>query len=240
MEWTDDGIVVAVRRYGEASILVSLLTRQHGRHVGLVHGGAKGGVSGILQVGNLVRARWHARLIEHVGRFSCELMEAGAARHISESRQLTCLVATCAVTETALPEREPYPRIFEGLTALLATVGADAGWGSAYVKWEIGVLSDLGFGLDLSQCAVTAETDRLKYVSPRTGRAVSERGAGAYRHRLLPLPSFLLDRGTTDSNREVAQALSLSGHFLPSSLNTFSLTIFSLISSLFNLLNSGN
>lgn len=214
MEWIDDGVVVAVRRHGEASILVSLLTRRHGRHAGVVRGGAKRGDPGLLQIGNLVRVRWRARLAEHIGTFSCELIEASAARHIREARELTCLVAACAVTETALPEREPCPRIFEGLTALLTIVNADAGWGSAYVKWEIGVLSNLGFGLDLRQCAVTGEKDRLKFVSPRTGRAVSEEGAGAYRHRLLPLPSFLLDRGSNGSSREVAQALALTGHFL--------------------------
>jgi len=214
MEWTDDGIVVSLRRHGETSILVSLLTRQHGRHAGLVRGDAKGVMRATLQVGNSVRARWRARLAEHVGRYSCELTEAGAARHIGESRRLACLSAACAVTETALPEREPHPRVFDGLTALLAMLDADAGWGSAYVKWEVGVLRDLGFGLDLSQCAVTGGKDRLHFVSPRTGRAISEAAAGAYRNRLFPLPSFLLGRGATGSSEEVAQALALTGYFL--------------------------
>jgi len=214
MEWIDDGIVVAVRRHGEASFLVSLLTRQHGRHAGLVCGGAKGGARGTLQVGNSVRARWRARLAEHLGTFSCELTEAVAARHIGESRRLACLVAACGVAETALPEREPHPRVFDGLTALLAVLDANAGWGSAYVKWEIGVLRELGYGLDLSRCAVTGGKDQLHFVSPRTGRAVSEEAAGAYRNRLLPLPSFLLGQGRNGSEREVAQALALTGFFL--------------------------
>lgn len=214
MEWIDDGIIVAIHRHGESSIRVSLLTRQHGRHAGLIRGGSKGTARGILQVGNIVRARWRARLAEHLGTLTCELTEAVAARHIDHSKRLACLVAACAVTETALPEREPHLRVFDGLTALLAVLDAGAGWGSAYVKWEVGVLGDLGFGLDFSQCAVTGGKHQLHFVSPRTGRSVSEAAAGGYRNRLLRLPSFLLGQGATGSKEEVAQALALTGYFL--------------------------
>lgn len=214
MEWIDDGIVVAVRRHGETSMLVSLLTSQHGRHAGLIRTGSKGVTQGLLQAGNRVRARWRARLAEHLGTLSCELTEAIAARHMDDTKRLTCLVAACAVAETALPDREPHPRVFRGLAALLEGLDADAKWGSAYVKWEVGVLGDLGFGLDLSRCAVTGGKDHLHFVSPRTGRAVSEAATGAYRHRLLRLPSFLLVQGATGGKEEVVQALELTGHFL--------------------------
>lgn len=214
MEWIDDAIIVAVRSHGEASNLVSLFTREHGRHAGLVRVGSKGATRGVLQVGNRVTARWRARLAEHLGTLTCELTDAIAARNMHDSKRLACLVSACAVVETALPERERHFRVFDGLTALLAVLHADVRWGSAYAKWEIGVLSELGFGLDLSRCAVTGEEDQLHFVSPRTGRAVSEAAAGIYRNRLLGLPSFLLTHGATGTKEEVAQALALTGYFL--------------------------
>ncbi len=214
MEWIDDGVVVSVRRHGEGSLRVSLLTREHGRHSGLVRGGAKGATRGVLELGNIVRARWRARLAEHLGIMTCELTGAVSALHIGDPRRLACLVAVCAVTESALPEREPHLGVFEGLAALLAVLDADAAWGSAYVRWESDLLRDLGFGLDLSQCAVTGDRGRLHYVSPRTGRAVSEAAAGEYRNRLLRLPSFLLDDGATGGFEEIGQALALTGYFL--------------------------
>ncbi len=214
MEWIDEGIVLAVHRHGEASMLVSMLTSHHGRHAGLVRAASRKTGQGLLQVGNRVRARWRARLADNLGTFSCELIQATAFRHMEDMKRLACLVAACAVTETTLPEREPHPRVFDGLSAVLGVLETDGQWGSAYVKWEIGILRELGFGLDLERCAVTGRKDQLFYVSPRTGRAVTDAAAGSYRDRLLRLPPFLLVQGGTGNRQEIIEALDLTGHFL--------------------------
>jgi DNA repair protein RecO (recombination protein O) len=214
MEWSDDGVVVSVREHGEASAIVSLLTLDHGRHAGLVRGATGKRMRGVLQPGNRVRATWRARLAEHLGRFTCELTESIAAGMIGDRRRLAGLAAACAITETALPERQPHPRMFNGLIGLLLALADSEVWPSAYVKWELGVLAELGFGLDLSRCAVTGRGDHLTHVSPRTGRAVCQSAAEPYRERLLLLPPFLLEKGRAGSAAEVAEGLTLTGHFL--------------------------
>lgn len=214
MEWSDDGVVVSVREHGETSAIVSLLTLDHGRHVGLVRGAAGKRMRGVLQPGNRVSATWRARLAEHLGGLTCELTDSIAAGVIGDRKRLAGLAAACAVTETALPEREPHPRVFNGLIALLSVLADSDLWPSAYVKWELGLLAELGFGLDLSRCAVTGQGGDLAYVSPRTGRAVSQSAAEPYRERLLVLPSFLLEEGGAGSADEVAQGMALTGHFL--------------------------
>lgn len=214
MEWTDDGVVVSVRGHGEASAIVSLLTLDHGRHAGLVRGATGKRMRGVLQPGNRVRATWRARLAEHLGGLTCELTESIAAGVIGDRKRLAGLAAACAITETALPEREPHPRMFNGLIGLLLALAESDLWPSAYVKWELGVLAELGFGLDLSRCAVTGRGDDLTHVSPRTGRAVCQSAAEPYRERLLLLPPFLLEEGEGGSVSEVAQGLMLTGRFL--------------------------
>ena len=214
MEWSDDGIVVSVREHGETSAIVSLLTLNNGRHTGLVRGATGKRTRGVLQPGNRVKATWRARLAEHLGGLSCELVGSVAAGLMGDGDRLAGLAAACAVTETALPEREPHSRVFDGLTGLLAALADSEMWPSAYVKWELGLLADLGFGLDLSRCAVTGAADHLAYVSPRTGRAVSQSAAEPYRERLLALPAFLLQEGIGGSAAEVTQGLTLTGHFL--------------------------
>ena len=214
MEWSDDGVVVSVREHGETSAIVSLLTLNHGRHSGLVRGATGKRIRGVLQPGNRIKATWRARLAEQLGRLTCELTDAVAARMIGDRKRLAGLTAACAVCETTLPEREAHPRVFNGLIALLSVLADGDGWPSAYVKWELGVLAELGFGLDLSQCAATGQRDHLAYVSPRTGRAVSRSAAEPYRERLLVLPPFLLEDGAAGSATEIAQGLVLTGYFL--------------------------
>jgi DNA repair protein RecO (recombination protein O) len=214
MEWSDDGVVVSVREHGETSAIVSLLTMDHGKHAGLVRGATGKRMRGVLQPGNRVKATWRARLAEHLGGLTCELTGSITAGVIGDRKRLAGLAAACAVTETALPEREPHPRVFNGLIALLLVLAESELWPSAYVKWELGLLAELGFGLDLSRCAATGRGDHLTYVSPRTGRAVSQLAAEPYRERLLALPSFLLEEGCAGSIAEVAQGMVLTGHFL--------------------------
>jgi DNA repair protein RecO (recombination protein O) len=218
MEWSDQGIVLAARKHGESSAIVTLLTRAHGRHAGLVRGGAGSRARGTYEPGNEVTARWRARLEEHLGTYTCELTRAHAARLLDEPARLAALSSACAVAEATLPECEPHGAVFESLRAFLHMLHARH-WAEAYVRWEIGLLKELGFGLDLSSCAATGVNDRLAYVSPKSGRAVSLGAGEPYRDRLLPLPPFLLNedepgaRGVVLAG-EIADGLRLCGYFL--------------------------
>jgi len=224
MEWTDQGIVLAARKHGESSLIVQLLTRSHGRHAGLVRGGAGRRQRGTYQPGNAVTAHWRGRLAEHLGAYVCEAGSAHAAALLDDPLRLAALTAACAVAETALPEREPHTAVYEGLLALLDALGRDdaseekaggnlALWGEIYVRWELGLLGELGYGLDLSACAATGRNDDLAYVSPRTGRAVSLSAGEPYHGKLLALPRFLAgaDRASFE---EIGEGLRLSGYFL--------------------------
>lgn len=211
MEWHDDGIIIGARKHGETSVIATLLTREHGRHVGLIRGGAGKRMRGIIQPGNKVRATWRARLSEHLGNFSLEPIESYAAAAMSDGDRLAALASACALVDAALPEREPHPALLEGLEILLCALNDDSVWPIIYVKWEIGLLTELGFGLDLTACAATGETDDLIYVSPKSGRAVS-RGAGEpYKGRLLALPEFLVN---ATANANITAGLRLTGFFL--------------------------
>ncbi len=213
MDWTDDGIVLSARKHGEAAAIVSLLTRSHGRHAGLVRGGAGRKLRGILQPGNLVHAHWRARLPEHLGTFTLEPVHAYAAEILDTPLQLAALSSACAVAETTLPEREPHRPVYDGLKVVLDALDVDW-WPSIYVKWELGLLQELGFGLDLDRCAATGRDDNLVYVSPKSGRAVSGEAGAPYRKVLLPLPDFLLGSGGAGDTRQVADGLKLTGFFL--------------------------
>jgi DNA repair protein RecO (recombination protein O) len=221
MEWTDEAIVLSARKHGESAAILQLLTRGHGRHAGLLHGGGGGRGRGALQPGNRIQAVWRARLADHLGVFACELMRSGGASLLEDPLRLAALSSACALTETALPEREPHSDVFEGLDALIAALEATdevGGWGRAYVAWELGLLAALGFGLDLSRCAATGRNDELAFVSPRTGRAVSLSASEPYRDRLLPLPRFLAGQGSAGplpvEAGDILAGLSLTAHFL--------------------------
>lgn len=212
MEWSDRGIVLSARAHGEASAVATLFTREHGRHSGLVHGGRSARLRGALEPGTLVAGRWRARLAEHLGSLSVEPVHGYAAAFLDDPARLAALAAACAVTEAAVPERAAHPALFDGLLALFGLLDTSA-WAEAYVRWEVGLLAELGFALDLERCAVTGGNDWLAYVSPRTGRAVSAVAGEAYRDKLLPLPAFLGGRGGGGPG-EVMAGLALTGHFL--------------------------
>jgi DNA repair protein RecO (recombination protein O) len=213
MHWTDQGYVLGARRHGETSAIASVFTRTQGRHAGLVRGGTGRRLRPVLQTGNRVEATWRARLADHLGSLSVELVGADAARLLDHADRLAALGAAAAVAEAGLPERHPYPRAFDAFAALMAALAADDGWAAAFVRWEIALLADLGFGLDLSACAVTGRSDGLGYVSPRSGRAVGTEAAGPYRERLLPLPGFLVGAGPTDDGA-ILDGLRLTASFL--------------------------
>ena len=158
MDWTDDGIVVAARRHGESSAVAQLLTRGHGLHAGLVRGGAGSKARGVYQTGNLVAARWRARLAEHLGTFTCEPVRSHGAALLDDALGLAGLTSACALVAATLPERHPYPALYDETLALIEAIGRDAAWPARYVRWELELLRELGFGLDLATCAATGAT----------------------------------------------------------------------------------
>jgi DNA repair protein RecO (recombination protein O) len=211
MDWRDEGILLAMRPHGETSAIVEVLTARHGRHAGVVRGGASRRMAASLQPGTGLTVDWRARLGEHLGTFTVEPLQS-RAHLMSDRLALAGLMSACALLSAALPEREPHPGLWTATRDLFDRLGRD-GWTAAYLRWELGLLEDLGFGLDLSACAVTGATEGLAYVSPRTGRAVTTAGAGGWADRLMPLPAGLTGAGPLSPDA-VLQGLRLTGHFL--------------------------
>ena len=216
MEWRAEGIVLGVRRHGEHAAIVDLLTADHGRHLGVVRGGASRKMAPLLQPGAQIDATWRARLDGHMGSYTVDLIRGRAATAMEDRLTLAGLSAVCALLSFALPERHAYPALYARSLALLDGLGADR-WPEAYLGWEQALLEETGFGLDLSACAVTGATQGLAYVSPRSGRAVSAAGAGSWADRLLILPGVMLGVPGNDP-REVVQGLAVTGHFLSTHL----------------------
>jgi DNA repair protein RecO (recombination protein O) len=213
MEWSAPGILVSAAPYGEGDALAAIFSEEHGVFRGLARGGTARARAATWQVGNLLEARWVARLADQLGSFTAELVHPAAALAMQDPLALAVLSAACAVAEGVLPEREPHPRIFRGLLHLIVHLADGAAGVAALARWELGLLADLGYGLDLSACAVTGRTENLAYVSPKSGRAVSEDAAGVWRARLLPLPAFLRSDAAPEA-ADLRDALRLTGHFL--------------------------
>ena len=213
MEWSDQGIVLSSRPHGESGLVATLLTRAHGRHGGFIHGGVSRKLRPIWQPGNVVAVAWRARLAEQLGNYTGELHEPHAARALDDAAELAGLAAACALVDAALPEREPHPAMFEGFHAFLGALGHE-GWPAIYVRLELGLLQELGFGLDLDKCAATGTTEDLAFVSPKTGRAVSRAAAEPYRDKLMALPPFLSTGGLPADAVQLRQGLDLTGFFL--------------------------
>jgi len=213
MEWDAPTIVLDARPYGEGDIVATVMTEAHGLHRGLARGGGSRGRAATWQAGNLVQVRWTARLPDQLGSFTGELIHPGAAHVMDNALPLAMLTSICAVAEGALPERQPHPRIFDGLLSLIPHLPLGETQLTEVVRWEMVVLSDLGYGLDLAACTVTGQTEGLEFVSPRTGRAVTRQAAGTWSGRLLPLPGFLVGQmeNTMPAWRD---GLRLTGHFL--------------------------
>ncbi len=212
LEWDAPGIVVMANAFGEGDALAAVFTETHGVFRGLARGGLSRAKANIWQTGNLVEARWVARLADQLGSFSAELVHPAAALAMQDALLLAVLSSACATVQDALPEREPYPAIFKGLLHLIVHLG-ERNPVAELVLWECGLLSELGYGLDLAACAVTGARENLAFVSPKSGRAVSEAGAGLWRERLFRLPPFLTGGGTPDKD-DLVDALRLTGHFL--------------------------
>ncbi len=217
MEFHDQGIIISLRKYGEFDAVIDVLTPEHGRHAGLVKGGMGRRQRGALQPGNEVILNWRGRLESQLGTYKVELSNARSAAFLDYPSKLGVLNSVCAILSTCLAEKEPHRALFEGLQVLLDTLEQvdhqPENWGALLVRWEMGLLSELGFGLDLSCCAATGETDNLIYVSPKSGRAVSRQAGQPYHDKLLALPSFLLGGGEI-SVEDVRDGLHLSEFFL--------------------------
>ncbi len=217
VEWQDEAVILAAKPHGEADLVLQLLTRERGRHAGLVKGGQSRRQRGQHEPGTRIVATWKARLADHLGYLVCEARGSALGALMDRPGPLAALSSALALAERALPEREPHPAAYEGLLALLAALETEH-WGEATVLWELQLLGELGFGLDLTACAAGGDNDQLAFVSPRTGRAVSLSAGQPWRERLLPLPGFLVGRGEGGA-REILQGLALTGHFLE--LNVF-------------------
>jgi DNA repair protein RecO (recombination protein O) len=212
IEWRDEGLVLAARPHGETAVILELLTRRHGRHLGVVHGGRSRRKAPALQPGNQLDAVWKARIEAHLGAFAVELKTSRAGATLSDPLRLAALTSITSLAAFALPERDPVPDFAVRTEGLCDAVASGEGWLPDYVRWEMSLLDVAGLGLDLSACAAGGAANDLSFVSPRSGRAVSRAGAGVWASRLLPLPQWLLG-GEADLDG-ILEALALTGHFL--------------------------
>ncbi len=211
MDWRAEGILLAVRRHGEAAAILEMFTEAQGRHLGVVPGGASRKMAPLLQVGAQLDVTWRARLSDHIGSYAVEVVKGRAAEVMDDRVALAGLSAVCALLAFALPERAAYPALYARSLAVLDGLGADH-WARAYLGWEMALLTEMGFGLDLATCALTGSAEDLAFVSPRTGRAVARTAAGVWADRLLPLPPVLT--GAPGSVADVVDGLRVTGHFL--------------------------
>jgi DNA repair protein RecO (recombination protein O) len=214
MGWEDDAYVLSARAHGESGAIVDLLTSEHGRHAAHVAGGGSRKMKPFLQAGARVMARYRSRVSEQLGSVVLEPVGEGPSSLFDDPAALACLSAAASVAAGALPEREAHPGAFYGLEALILSLAHPDIWPAVYVRFEAGLLQELGFGLDLSRCAATGSTDDLIYVSPRTGRAVSAKAGEPYKDKLLALPPFLLGAQAGLGEGDVDLGLALTGHFL--------------------------
>ncbi len=214
MEWSEEGIVVGARRHGETDVIIEVLTAGHGRHLGLVKGGRSRRLRPILQPGNTLSLTWRARLHEHLGNFRAEPVKERSADLMATPTGAFGL-ALAGAHLRLLPERDPHPRLYDALSALLDNLDHAPLAAEMMVRFEMLLLDELGFGLDLETCAATGREDELIYVSPRSGRAVSREAGEAYRDRLLPLPAFLAGPATGEAETaQLEEAFLLTGYFL--------------------------
>jgi DNA repair protein RecO (recombination protein O) len=214
MQWTDEGIVLGVKRHGETSVILELMTRAHGRHLGLVRGGVGRRLRAVLQPGNLVSAIWRARLEQHLGQYVVEGLNLRVASLLDQAHAvygLTYMAALCRL----LPERDPHPHVVPMVEEVLDRMPAPRAAAALLTQFELQLLADMGFGLELDRCAVTGLQSDLAYVSPKSGRAVSAEAGKPWQDKLLRLPAFLIgDPPAEPSAQDLRDGFALTGHFL--------------------------
>lgn len=218
MDWSGEGYVLSVKKHGETSAIIDVFTRDHGRHLGLVRGGVSRKLRPVLQAGNKIKVEWRARLAEHLGYYTVEALSSRAAELMQDRLSLAGLNAACAVSREVLPERSAHPRVYDAFEILLEALDNPEVWPALYIQWEAGLLTAMGYGLDISRCAATGSTKNLTHISPRSGRAVSAEAAEPYLDKLYALPKFMRrtdranDREVT--NQDIEDGLKLTGYFL--------------------------
>jgi DNA repair protein RecO (recombination protein O) len=213
MDWIDEGIFLGAKPLGEANAVAELFTLGHGRHLGLVRGGRSRRLRPLLQPGNLLRVTWRARLSEHLGGFNVELIEAHAARALDDAAALAA-IGSLAGLARLLPERDPHPQLYAAALHVIGAFDEARLWPALLVRWELLLLQELGFGLDLSECAATGGDSELVYVSPRSGRAVSREAGQPYDAKLLKLPAFLREDDAASGESDLLSGFALTGYFL--------------------------
>ncbi|WP_424932876.1 DNA repair protein RecO [Amaricoccus macauensis] len=221
MEWRDEGILLTVRRHGESSAIIEVLTHGHGRHAGVVRGGGSRRMAPILQPGARLALDWQARLEDHIGTFRVDPKPSNMALILSDRAALAALGSISALVTASLPEREAHPQLYATTLELVESLAVAQDWPCLYAAWELALLAELGFGLDFSRCAATGGTEDLVWVSPRSGCAVSREGGAPWADKLLPLPEFLRsgwDAAIPVSGADLAAAFRLTGHFLEARL----------------------
>lgn len=214
MRWTDDGIFLTGRPHGETSVIADIFTRTHGRTLGLIKGGRSRRIRPLLQTANALKVEWRARLDEQLGVYTVELAEATAARVFDDKLALSGIMSLAALLQV-LPERDPHPKLFDAAQNCLASAEKND-FPAQMVRFELRLLDELGFGLELSKCAATGRKDDLVYVSPRSGQAITREAGEPYREKLLALPPFLLPEAhePLPSGKEIVDGLALTGFFL--------------------------
>lgn len=214
MEWRDEGIILGLRKHGETSVIAEVMTRAHGRHMGIVRGGRSKRLQPVLQPGNSVELVWRARLDEHLGQYQLELLNARAGRLMQSAIGVHGVQAMAALLRL-LPERDSHPRLHDAFAVILDSLDEPCDAGALYVRFELAVLEDLGFGLDLTTCAATGVRSDLVYVSPKSGRAVSAAAGRPWAERMLTLPAFLAEPSVACRDADMLdQAFRLTGYFL--------------------------
>ena len=211
-EWQDQGIVLAVRRHGENGAVVTLLTENYGRHAGYVYGATSRNLRGTLEPGSHVSVHWKSRDDDGLGNFTLEMEKGYMVSVMDDPARMAAMLSACELVLKGLPEREKHAAVFHGMLALLESFEGEM-WEATYIWWEMALLRELGFALDLEKCASTGEVDDLIYVSPKTGRAVSRAAGEIYKEKLLPLPQFVLGRGDVTAV-DIRMGLELTGYFL--------------------------
>jgi DNA repair protein RecO (recombination protein O) len=214
MEWRDEGIILGIKRHGESSVIAEVMTRVRGRHLGVIRNGRSRSMLPVLQPGNLVELTWRARLDEHLGNFSAEPVSFRAATLMEHAASLHGVQALAALLRL-LPERDPHPHLFDMLNIVLDHLSEPTGAGELYIRFELAVLNDLGFGLDLTECAATGSREDLEFVSPKSGRAVCREAGLPYQSKLFRLPDFLKEGSNKAATREtLGEAFRMTDFFL--------------------------
>jgi len=216
-QWTDQAIVLSARPHGENGAIVSLLTENNGRHAGFVHGAQSSKKRAVVEPGSHVKAQWSARTSDGLGTFTLEADRGMPFDVLNDAMKLSALLSACSLCDAALPEREGHAGLYHGLCALMASLDTDH-WNAAYVMWEISLLRELGFHLELDKCAGGGDVETLSHVSPKSGRAVSQVSAEPYKDKLLPLPNFLRPTATrhdsAGDDADILTGLEMTGYFL--------------------------